>query len=107
MSLDISLHAVRRVEVYDANITHNLNTMAKEAGIYQHLWHPEILGIEKAEQLIVPLQFALAQMMADPERFKKFDSPNGWGRYVHFVPWLEKLLKACQEFPDADISVSI
>jgi hypothetical protein len=33
MSLDVYLKAVRRTTVHQSNITHNLNTMAGEAGI--------------------------------------------------------------------------
>ena len=42
-------------------------------------------------------------MKNDPERFKVFDSPNGWGLYVHLVPWIEKYLAACIEHPLAKI----
>lgn len=39
-------------EVYEANITHNLNKMAQEAGIYTALWRPsELLDPEKASQI--------------------------------------------------------
>lgn len=55
--------------VYSANITHNLNTMAKEAGIYKHLWRPEEIGITKASQLIEPLVAGLNALIADPEKF--------------------------------------
>jgi hypothetical protein len=47
-------------EVYTANITHNLNRMAKEAGIYKHLWRPDEIGITLAGELIEPLQSGLA-----------------------------------------------
>lgn len=106
MSLDVYLTAVRWVEVYSANITHNLGAMAEEAGIYKHLWRPEEIGITKAEQLIEPLRAGLALMKADPERFKRHDSPNGWGLYEHFVPWIEKYLAACVGNPDAVVGVS-
>lgn len=45
-------------------------------------------------------------MKKEPERFKKFGSPNGWGTYEHFLPWVESYLKACEEYPDATIEVS-
>lgn len=106
MSLDVHLIRVQPTEVYWANITHNLNSMAKEAGIYMHLWRPDEIGITKAEQLIEPLTKGLALMKSDPERFEKHNSPNGWGLYEHFVPWIEKYLEACKEFPDAEINVS-
>jgi len=97
---------VEREQYYSANITHNLNVMAKEAGIYNHLWRPEEIGVTKARELIEPLRAGLAAMKADPKRFKKFDSPNGWGRYRNFVPWIESYLAACIKFPDANIEVS-
>ena len=31
---------------------------------------------------------------------------NGWGMYEHFVPFVEKYLEACKEYPDAVIEVS-
>jgi hypothetical protein len=105
MSLDVYLTAVRPTTVYGSNITHNLGRMAEEAGIYQHLWRPEEIGITTAEQLIEPLSVGLALLKSDPARFKAFNAPNGWGMYEHFVPFVEKNLDACRENPDAIISV--
>lgn len=93
-------------EVYWANITHNLGKMAGAAGIYQHLWRPEEIGITKASELIEPLTAGLALLKRNEKLFMKFNSPNGWGMYEHFVPFVEKYLKACIEFPDAMVSVS-
>lgn len=104
MSLDVTLKAVRPVEVYSANITHNLGEMAKEAGIYEACWRPEEIGITKAAQLIEPLRNGIAQMKADPARFEKLNSPNGWGLYENFLPWLENYLAACEANPDAEVS---
>ena len=106
MSLDVYLTKVQPCTVFDANITHNLGAMAREAGIYQHCWRPEEIGITHARQLIEPLQTAIAAMRADPARFERHDAPNGWGLYKHFLPWLEKYLAACEEHPDAEVSVS-
>ena len=93
-------------EVYSANITHNLSKMAEEAGIYRQLWRPDEIGITKARQLIEPLRAGLALMKSDKARFEKFNTPNGWGLYENFVPWVERYLRACEENPEADISVS-
>ena len=106
MSLDVTLIAIRPTEVYTDNITHNLNKMAQEAGIYYHLWWPDELHISKAEYLIEPLKKGLQLLESDPERFKAFNSPNGWGMYEHFVPFVRKYLKACIDNPDADIEIS-
>lgn len=106
MSLDVYLTKVQPCTVFDANITHNLSEMAREAGIYDHCWRPEEIGIKVAAQLIAPLQAALGAMEADPERFKKFDASNGWGCYRDFVPWLRNYLAACEKHPDAQVHVS-
>jgi hypothetical protein len=106
MSLDVHLSAVRKTEVYSANITHNLGSMAKAAGIYEHLWRPEEIGVMYARELIAPLSEGLAKLKADPEKYSNYDAPNGWGRYVDFVPWLEQYIEACQENPDAEVSAS-
>lgn len=106
MSLDVYLTATRPTEVYWANITHNLNKMAMEAGIYEALWRPEELGIRHAGPLIDLLSEGLEKLKADPEHYKQFDAPNGWGTYEHFVPFVENYLNACRENPDAEVNVS-
>lgn len=106
MSLDVTLTIVRSTTVYDANITHNLNLMAEEAGIYQHVWRPEEIGITKAAQLIDPLKSGIARLEAEPERFRKLEPDNRWGTYNNFLPWLRRYLEACEANPDADVSVS-
>ncbi len=92
--------------VYSANITHNLGRMAKEAGIYEELWRPEEIAIEKAWQLIVPLRNGISLMKSDPVRFNDFDAENGWGTYRQFVPWIERYLAACENNPNALVRVS-
>lgn len=106
MSLDVHLTKVMPTDVYWSNITHNLGEMAEEAGIYNALWRPDEIGITQAAQLIEPLQAGLSLLKSDPVRFKKFNASNGWGTYEHFVPFVEKYLEACQDNPDAEVSVS-
>lgn len=107
MSLDIYLSEVKEVDVFDANITHNLGRMAEEAGIYRLLWWAEEDGIKQAGQLIEPLAKAIADMKADRPRFEALNSPNGWGKYEHFLPWLERLHEACVASPEARVRVSV
>lgn len=102
----VAISAQETNDVYSANITHNLGAMAREAGIYEHCWRPDEIGITKAGQLIEPLRAGLALMKADPPRFEKHNAKNGWGLYEHFVPWVEKYLAACEENPTADVRVS-
>ena len=90
--------------VYTANITHNLNRMAAEAGIYEALWRPDEKGIEHAHQLIEPLTKGLEKLKGDPAHYKQFNASNGWGLYKHFVPWVERYLEACKQYPSATVS---
>lgn len=110
--------------VYSCNITHNLAEMAGEAGIYEALWKPYRLRPDYvptddynkemefeesceilAEEVIPIIEKGLKDMKARPEHYKKFDSPNGWGLYVNFVPRIEKYLTACKENPKAIIEI--
>jgi hypothetical protein len=92
--------------LYYANITHNLGEMADKAGIYKALWRPEEIGKTKASEIVELLEKGLADLKARPEHFEKFNSPNGWGMYEHFVPFVEEYLGACKKYPDAVIEVS-
>lgn len=107
--------------VFDCNITHNLNKMADAAGIYEALWRPHRLkegydipeNDHKAEweyeesnevmaKDIIPIvEKGLIELKERPNFFKQFDSPNGWGLYVNFVPFVEKYLKALKDNPEA------
>jgi len=109
MSLDVALYEKfdqeenESYEAYTANITHNLGKMAKEAGIYKALWRPKEINITKASELIDLLEKGLTDLKAKPEHYKQFNSPNGWGMYEHFIPFIEKYLEACKIYPDATI----
>ena len=92
--------------VYRANITHNLNTMAKAAGIYECLWRPDETNISKAKQLIEPLQMGLNQLKNDRATFKKFNPANNWGTYELLVEFVENYLKACKQYPESEVRVS-
>lgn len=106
MGLSVWLEAVRPVSVFHHGITHNLVAMAEEAGIYKHLWRPEEIGIETAQQLIEPLKEAERLLSSDKERFVKFNPSNGWGSYELFVEFVSSYLTACEEYPDAIIKIS-
>lgn len=121
MSLDVSLYSVEKKTVmcyscmheheeqemlYDANITHNLGEMADKAGIYKALWRPEEIGAKYAKDITKIVEKGLADLKARPEYFEQFNSPNGWGMYEHFVPFVSDYLDALKEYPDAEIHVS-
>lgn len=91
-------------QVFSANITHNLNKMAEAAGIYMACWRPDEIPIARAKELIPLLEAGLTRLKEDPERYKAYDAPNGWGTYEHFVPWVEEYLEACKKWPEAKVS---
>lgn len=126
MGLDIRLEDPTATydsgSLYDTNITHNLGKMAAEAGIYEALWRPYRLDpnynrdwdgdheleweFEEnctviAESIIPIIEKGLQDMKEDPDYYKLFDSPNGWGTYEDFVPFVEEYLEALQTLPKA------
>ena len=116
----------QRESLYSSNITHNLGKMANEAGIYEALWRPYQLkeGYNIPEddyqaeykfeeenpvrgyEIIPLIEKGLEDMIARPAHYKTFDSPNGWGLYKHFVPFIEKYLEALKEYPESFVECS-
>lgn len=93
-------------EVFHANVTHNLNTMAETAGLYTVCWHPETMGWTHAGELIPALEQGLAKLKADPVRYKQFNPENGWGNYDLLVEFVTDYLDACRTYPQAKVEVS-
>ena len=92
-------------DLFHANITHNLNKMADEAGLYEALWNPESLKVKIARDLIIKLSTGLVKLKSDPERFKKLNPENGWGTYEGLVEFVEKYLIACVKNQDAEVEI--
>jgi hypothetical protein len=93
-------------EVYWANITHNLTTMADRVDLSSCLWHPERVGVTHAKHLIAPLLEGLSLLKRRPEFCRQFNPPNGWGSYETFVSFVSHYLYACMTWPDAEVRVS-
>ena len=109
MSLDIWIRCEHCDSVLGddcMNITHNLGKMADAAGIYDCLWRPDENEIKYARQMIDPLQRGLAKLEADPARFEALNSPNGWGLYENFVPFVRRVLAVCENHPGGLVEVS-
>lgn len=90
-------------QVYSANVTHNLNRMASEAGVYKALWRPEEIEVSQAKQLTPILEEGIQLLRSDPSRFKQLNPENGWGTYDVLIKFMEGYLVACREHPDATI----
>jgi len=106
MSLDIWLNDESGNCVFDRNITHNLGYMAKAAGIYEVLWHPDSINITKASQITPILENGLMDMIKYPEKYEIYNAANGWGMYEHFVPFCIAVLQACVKYPNATVKTS-
>lgn len=83
MSLDI------HVGGHWQNITHNLISMAHEAklglvygeeelSLYHVLWRANECGMKTGSDLSPHLANAICQMILEPERFEKHNSPRGF-----------------------------
>ena len=66
----------------------------------------EEIGIESAEELIPLLTEGVRKLKESPDYYEQFNSPNGWGLYEHFLPFVGKYLNACIENPEARVGVS-
>lgn len=90
-------------EVFSANITHNLNAMAAQAGIYDCLWNAQD---RKASTIIEPLREGLHNLKIDPEKYMEHNPKNGWGSYEVLVEFVSNYLDACYKNPNATIKIS-
>ena len=112
MSLDVWLTADRPVQVYEGNITHNLNKMAMEVKLskghtlYEVLWRPEEHNYTKASEIAPLLLEGIMILRSERERFLPFNPPNGYGDYECLVDFIKKYLNGCMENPDGEIGVS-
>ena len=88
------------------NVTHNLNKMAEAVGLDKVLWNPEQIGITSAFQMIAPLETAIKELDANPEKYKAFNPSNGWGNYDIFVSFCRSVLQTCRKNPDAVIEAA-
>jgi len=96
-----------RVELYSGNITHNLTDMAEAGGLYKVLWCPDENGYKAAEDIIPALREGLARLKGSPDKYRQYNSSNGWGTYKNFVPFVAKVLDACEKYPKAIIEVNV
>ncbi len=93
-------------KLFSADITHNLNEMAQAVGLHDILWNPEKISITVASQVILPLEKGIKELEANPDKYKAYNPPNGWGSYEDFVSFCKSVLQKCREYPDAVIEAA-
>jgi hypothetical protein len=112
MSLDVDLMIVQPTSVYSGNITHNLNSMAAAVvlsnglTLYQVLWRPDEHKLMFARDISDLLDEGWNILIADPEKYKKYNPPNGWGSYDGLCNFVYKYRNACWDTPDAELRIS-
>lgn len=97
--------------VYKANITHNLNNMADEVGLYEVLWHPNRLFPEghviKAHDILPIMIKGFTELLLQKGRLVPLEVENkGWGTYDGLVSFVYNYIRACQEHPNATVVAS-
>ena len=88
------------------SITHNLNKMAEATGLYEVLWSPEELGITSTNQMIPLLEKGIKELETNPEKYKAFNAPNGYGKYEDLLSFCKSVLHWCRKYPDAVIEAN-
>lgn len=108
--------------VFEYNITHNLNKMAMECGLYEAMWRPYMLHPDfttevdeykfesshemKASDIEQKLSEGLTELENNPEKYKEFNPENGWGTYDGLVQFAKKYLEVVNDYPNAIIETS-
>jgi len=92
--------------VWERNITHNLNKMAKKAKLYKVMWKPEKLGVDTAEKAIPYLEKGLKKLKRKKDKLLKYQPENGWGTYDDLLQFVEDYLNNCRQHPDSQIYIT-
>ena len=105
MSYDIELYrkgikSNKRVYYnYDGNITYNVYKMLEVAFGENHLKKWNDLSCDK---FIKDLEEGYIDIKENPEKYRKYDSPNGWGTYETTLYSIEKLYEAIKKYAEID-----
>ncbi len=81
------------------NCTYNLGEMLRAAGF--PAWNALIDA--PASETGGMLRAVADKLRSDPEQFKAYNPPNGWGTYEGAIEFLDAFAAACAEHPKATI----
>ncbi len=100
MSLGVNLENVcphcghSETEEITDGITYNLMPMFRAAG-----WDHNDYDGWSGEEMLPIAKEVLAKLVADPDEFREFNPPNGWGTYEDAVWFFDALTSACERCP--------
>jgi hypothetical protein len=80
--------------------------MAMACGVYYACWRPDEINARKAKHILPMLKEGVRLLKEHQAFYTQFNSPNGWGTYKNFLPWLERYAEACEKHPEAKIWIS-
>ena len=90
--------------VFETNITHNLNKMAIRADLYKVMWRPEEVGIKIGRDCVRPLVKGIQFLVDHQQVMEDNDSPdNGWGTYDNLLDTAVDYLVACLRYPECEV----
>ena len=103
MSYSVYLKHVKnaRYGEFTANITSNLTSMfiALPSGDISE-WNNK-----RAKELIEPIKKSIQALRSNPQAYRKYESPNGWGTVKGTIYFLEKCLLSFMLDEDAIIQI--
>ena len=105
MSYDIALYRKgqknkKRIYYnYDGNITYNVCKMLEVAFGDKHLKKWNDMSCDK---FFRDLEKGYIDMIRKPEKYRKYNSQNGWGTYETTLSAIKKLYESIQEYANID-----
>lgn len=109
---DIIEEEIETNEFWHGNITHNLTEMAEDClsfdeesqryNLYDLLWRDTQVPFEGdyLNVYIAHLAYCLYVLKNDPDHFKQFNPPNGWGTYEQLIKFVRSFIHALIDMPE-------
>ena len=109
---DIQEIEIETNEFWHGNITHNLGKMAENClsldeesqrySLYNLLWRDTQVPFtgNYLNVYIAHLAYCLYVLRNNPDYFKQFNPPNGWGTYEQLVEFVRSFIRALIDMPE-------
>lgn len=105
MSINIKILALRKIPIFDTDITYNLAPMYYKA-IDEELGFKKIKGMNCKKALPI-IDNAIKNMIEEKEEYIKLNPSNGWGSYDGLIEDLKQMRECCEDNPDGIFKMDI